>query len=345
MKAIHIMMVFMVILFMVALAINTSSAKSFAQGGSDPLDISVALIWEGEALSSINKESLSAFRQKFSAAKMIHFISPVYFTRAVKDSRIRENELAKALELIGKDDVVGIYLNGWKSITESAGVSFRNSPTFWGNTLSPRQCLDDCGREVLMTAYPADDLRKIIRKSRALFAKNGFGNATIMQVAGNAAGPAVLGAASAEGITHDFSAIAVELLAPRLYRYPLRQQLNDLWSGVGPLMRPFELKAGNGTLTQMTANGLNLEFMSETEITARLDAMMGSGDIAPPKTPATRHLYIGVSMETFAISQPKLEFSLQEVFRRSSEMKGSLRWTAENISKINGALGASDSTH
>ena len=293
------------------------------------LNVTLAAIWEGEPPSPVNREALARFRQEFSSTKMIHFISPAYFSRGARDSRTRESDRLKLLDLVGKDDIAGIYLNGWKSIIEAAGVSFRNNPTFWGNKLSPRQCLDDCGREVAITAYPPADLRKIIRKSRALFAKNGFGSGTIMQVAGHAAGPDVRGAASAEGITHDFSALAVATLSARLYRFPLANQLNELWGGVGPLMRPFELQTGDGTITQMTANGVHVEFMSEEEITACIDALLG------PPAAATRHLYIGVPMETFAISLPKLEYTIQELFKRSSDGKFPLAWTAEVLPAAN----------
>ncbi|NBQ52933.1 MAG: hypothetical protein EBU49_05065, partial [Proteobacteria bacterium] len=188
-----------VLIAVIALGVADQVSVAQAQDEAAPLDITLAAIWEGESLSAANEEAFAKFRQNFTAAKIVHFISPVYLTRAVRNSRIRDNERQKILEFIGKGDLAGIYLNGWKSITESAGVSFRNSPTFWGNSLSARQCLDDCGREVAMTAYSSDDLRKIIRKSRTLFAKNGFGSPTIMQVAGHAAGPEVLSAATAEG--------------------------------------------------------------------------------------------------------------------------------------------------
>jgi len=322
-------------ILLAVVALSVGGQVSFAMGQDDtaPLDITLAAIWEGESLSPTNEEAFAKFRQNFTAAKIVHFISPVYLTRAVRNSRVRDNERQKILEFIGKGDLAGIYLNGWKSITESAGVSFRNNPTFWGNSLSVRQCLDDCGREVALTAYPQDELRKIIKKSRTLFAKNGFGSPTIMQVAGHAAGPEVLAAAVAEGITHDFSAVAPDLLSPRLYRYPLRQQLLALWAGVGPLMPPIELKTASGPLVQMTANGIHTELMNETEILSRLEAVMGSAENGPPKAGATRHLFIGFPMETLAISLPKLEFALQEIFKRSSETKTPLRWTAENLSK------------
>lgn len=322
-----------ILLTVIALGIGGRVSSAMAQSDETPIDITLAAVWEGESLSPANEEAFIKFRQHFSSAKIVHFISPVYLTRAVKNSRIRENERQKILEFIGTGDLAGIYLNGWKSITESAGVSFRNNPTFWGNSLSARQCLDDCGREVAMTAYPPDELQKIIRKSRTLFAKNGFGSPSLMQVAGHAAGPDVLATASAEGITHDFSAVAPELLSPRLYRYPLRQQLTALWGGVGPLMPPIPLKTANGPIIQMTANGIHTEFMSEVDIRARLEAVMGSAGSGPPKATATRHLFIGFPVETIAISLPKLEFTLQEVFRKSSETKTPLRWTAENLSK------------
>jgi hypothetical protein len=276
---------------------------------------------------------------------MIHFVSPAYLARVGGDRRSAEEQPNAILSAFEKDDIAGIFLNGWRSTVESAGVTFRTTPTFWGNILNPRQCPADCGREVAMTGYSPAELRKIIRKSRELFAKNGFGAATVMQVGGHAAGPEVLGAAAAEGITHDFSAVAAELISSRLFRFPLRQQLRDLWGGVGPLMSPFDLDTGSGKITQMTANGLHLEYMSEGEVRAYLDRMLVKGakdspdskdskdsrDAKDPRTPANRHLYIGVPAETFAITRPKLELAMREIIQRASDTKTSLKWTAETI--------------
>lgn len=333
------------------LAIAGGHAFGFGDPAPSPLGITLAVIWEGEPVSEVNLEAMRTFRKAFAATRMIHFVSPAYLARGGGERRSAGEQPNAILSAFEKDDIAGIFLNGWRSTVESAGVTFRTTPTFWGNILNPRQCPADCGREVAMTGYSPAELRKIIRKSRELFAKNGFGAATVMQVGGHAAGPEVLGAAAAEGITHDFSAVAAELISSRLFRFPLRQQLRDLWGGVGPLMSPFDLDTGSGKITQMTANGLHLEYMSEGEVRAYLDRMLVKGakdsldskdskdsrdsrdskDTKDPRTAANRHLYIGVPAETFAITRPKLELAMREIIQRASDTKTSLKWTAETI--------------
>jgi len=309
----------------------TTSTSTLGEAAPAPLLITVATLWEGEPVSEANMEALRSFRKSHAGTGMIYFVSPAYLAREARDRRAAEDQQRAILATMEKNDIAGIYLNGWKSTVEASNVVFRNAPTFWGNSLNARQCADDCGREVVMAAYTGNELRKIIRRSRELFSRNGFGSGSIMQVAGHAASPEVLGAAAAEGITHDFSAVAAELMTGRLYRFPLRKQLRELWSGVGPMMSPFQMETGSGSITQMTSNGLHLEYSPEPEIRNYLDRLFGKGGAANEKIPANRHIYIGVPAETFAIARPKLELAMNEIIQRASDSKTALRWTAEAI--------------
>jgi hypothetical protein len=309
-------------------------AAGIARADDPSLTVTIGVLWEGEPLSAANREAIAAFRNRFEAVKVVHFISPVYFTRNHKDVRSRETAIQQMRELVGRSDLAGVYLNGWKSVTEAANVSFKNGPTFWGNRLTVKSCIDDCGREVLMNAYPATDLRKIIKKSRQLFARNSFGDGRLMKVAGHAASPELLAAAAAEGITHDFSAIAPDHYAGRLFRFPLMANIKELWAGVGVTMRPFTLNTGNDRITQMTANGLALEVASQEDILASLDRIAGT--TAAPLTESGRHLFVSVPMETMAVTAPKLELAVQEIFRRSSEQKFAVKWFADATSDVSG---------
>jgi hypothetical protein len=323
------------VLSTVLAALATFYGSKLMASDNHPASITVtmALLWEGEPLGAANVESLKAFREQFKSLKIVHLISPAYFTRSQKDNRSRESNLQQMRDMIAPEDLAGIYLNGWKSLAEAAQIPFKNSPTFWGNQLSIKSCLEDCGREVLLTAYTPQEIRKIIKKSRSLFIKQGFGQATLMQVAGHAASPEILAAASAEGITHDFSAIAVDHFNASLKRFPLMNAVNELWNGVGPTMRPFELKTGSGSIMQMTSNGLPLEMMSESDIIRSLDRVTGSGDSSTIPE-GVSHLFIGVPMETLAKNMPKLELSTQELFRRSSVRKFSVKWFADSASGV-----------
>lgn len=304
-----------------------------AMASDDSLTVTVGMIWEGEPVSPANLSALNAFRNQFKSVKLVHLISPVYFTRGHKDIRSREAHFKQMREMIYPGDLAGIYLNGWKSLAEAANVPFKNSPTFWGNKLNVKSCIDDCGREVLMTAYSPSDIRKILKKSRQLFNKQGFGEARLLQVAGHAASPEILAAASAEGMTHDFSAISTDHFSGRLYRFPLMATINELWSGVGPVMRPFTLKTGDDSITQMTANGLLLETMAESDILRNLDRMTGSGE-GSPLPEGVSHFFIGFPLETIAMTVPKLELSVQELFRRSSARKFAIKWFADAASGV-----------
>lgn len=304
------------------------------------IDVTFAMIWEGETPTPVNIDEIKNFRDQYPAVKFVHFISPAYVSRLSKPapepykSQIG-SELNAVVDSVLTTDAIGVYMNGWKSITDAAGVRFKNGPTFWGNEISSQHCKLDCGREVMMTAYPFDDLRKLFRQSRKLFKAKGLGEAKVMLVAGNLASPELLQAASVEGFTHDFSAVAAELISDRLFRYPLRKEIEGLWGGVGPDMQPFMLEtAQHVKMTQMTSNGVHLQIMSFEDINKiikRTFDTLESDKIDRKKTTIRRHLYVGIAAESFSVNKAKLNLTVQELFKQSSDKKVGLNWTAETI--------------
>lgn len=307
---------------------------AFAEKEPVSLDVTFAMIWEGESPMPANAEQIQKFRSQYPSIKFLHFISPAYLSRrdkmmpaAIIDTARHDFRAVTGALIAG--DATGIYLNGWKSTAAVAGVRFKKGPTFWGNELTTADCKYDCGREVMMTAYTFNDLRKIIRQSRHLFQTQGLGNTTAMLVAGNMASPEVIQAASAEGITHDFSAVAAQSIAGRFHRFPLRREMDSLWSGVGPEMQPFKLETTQGHILQMTSNGVHLALMSSDEIKERLDRVFAA--LKSDRTQPNRHLFVGVPAESFEISGSKLLLTVQELFKKTSEEKINLRWSAETI--------------
>src|SRR5262249_22646236 len=152
----------------------------------------------------------------------------------VKAGANRDDVTRKIKSALGPNDERGLHIHGWKSLFESAGVTFKNTPTFWGTTLSPAECISDCGHEVPISEYSTDELRKVVKFSLDTLQANGFGRATSFRTGGWMLKPSVRDAIAAEGIKWDHSAVPVQFLQPKLGAYPLYSWLGALWPTTTP---------------------------------------------------------------------------------------------------------------
>ena len=73
--------------------------------------------------------------------------------------------MIQKIALVLKDeDELGLHIHAWKSLVESAGVSFRQKPN-WNDQFDDtfrESCSFDCGHGVPLWAYSDDELKKII---------------------------------------------------------------------------------------------------------------------------------------------------------------------------------------
>ena len=102
--------------------------NSQSQGRKPRVRLLVSVIWEGYEVSSLNIRALEKFREIYPDMALTHFLSPAYFLKPT----LTPIKVALMQRVFRAHDRVGVYMQPWKSLTEEAGVLFRNKPTFWG---------------------------------------------------------------------------------------------------------------------------------------------------------------------------------------------------------------------
>ena len=239
------------------------SARAF--DAPKPIRLAVVVQWEGRALDATNLEALKGFRNVFGDVNVLHLLSPAYFLKPDVD-------VAKAGELIRgvmrPTDQLGMAFGGWKSLATKAGVVFRNGPTFWGQSLSTKECATDCGLDVPVNLYPEADLDKLVSTGIDTLEAAGFGRPQGIITEGWVAAPEVLSASARAGMHYDFSAVAPELLVERALRFPLYQWVKGIWPTVTPHSQAFQLSTNGGLLQEVPLSNAAVDYLTAEKMLA-----------------------------------------------------------------------------
>ena len=208
--------------------------------------ILLSVIWEGYDISAHNIAAIEGLRAQMPEWPITHFISPAYFLHPT----FTNEKMALMQRVIKKGDAIALYLQPWKSITEDAGLLFRNRPTFWGAPVNKQECSLDCGRQVPINLYDEREVQAMVDSSLRAMRLRGFETVTGFMAAGWLSSDAVLEGVAAAGIKEDFSPMAPEIVAAKLKGYPLMQWIQATWPGLKPGKEVRIAKMRTGTLRQ-----------------------------------------------------------------------------------------------
>jgi hypothetical protein len=217
----------------------------------------VVVAWEGEATQQADVDALKRLRAELSGVRWIHMVDPASFLRG-------DTSQAKAYvrEATTGEDIFGIHLAGWKSLMDKAGVPFRAKPTFFGNVIAKEDCAVDCGREVPLSAYSQDELRRFLGSAVAVYRSGTGHDPESFLVAGHVATRAVVLPAREMGLEHDFSGVVPAQMAEALSGYPLSHWVKSAWPSARA-DRPVFFEMLNGRrLTRYVVNGGQVDWAS-----------------------------------------------------------------------------------
>jgi len=264
------------------------------------------IVWEGATLRRFDLDALQQLREKFPHQAFTHFVNPAYF---VRDKNAHQHAAAIG-GTMRPGDGVAMHVAPWKSIVSRAGVLFRDGPTFWGHSLSALECSSDCGREIPLSIYPAEDIRKIAATSAATLEMHGFGRPRAVQVSGWMASPSVMEQLAAIGLQMDFSSVAPSSVKPYLGRFPLFTWINDLWSDELAAQGMHMVMTPNGAITTHPSNGGIVDQRTVAEITAAFERLISGSASAPG---ANRFFYLGMHQETAARYSERFILALESI--------------------------------
>ena len=233
-----------------------------------------SVIWEGAPLAGQKIEALNKLRKTFPNEPLSHFISSSYLFRSKEDA---ESNKKLILENIQSSDTVGLHLTAWKSEVESAGLIFRDGPTFFGNSLHPARCSFDCGQEIPPSSYPIDELKVLISHSKNALSRLGF-NIDSLQVQGWMATPQLLSTASDQGFLFDYSGVSPDSVQSRLYQYPIFPWIVANWSDKSPLQQPYFIQKKSRKLLEVGNFMASIDYNSAADTFENFKKMVTLSD-------------------------------------------------------------------
>jgi hypothetical protein len=205
------------------------------------INIVFSVDWEGRDLDEKNLEAMKSFRKDFPHIPLLQFLNAAYFTKEVVNKEETKNLIESVLQPI---DEIGLHIHGWKSQFEICGVEFRNSPSFNnGGEITAGENDLDIGHDIPISEYTTEELIKVIKQSKEIYKKNGWGVPVNFRCGGWISKPHVLKALELEEFIGDYSAV-------------------PLWKDITPLTQPFMM----GKILEWPNNGCLADYVTGEEM-------------------------------------------------------------------------------
>jgi hypothetical protein len=272
------------------------------------IQLLVTVDWEGRDLRDDNLQAMRDLHTRFPQVKVVHFLNAAYFTKNDANAADAKQRIASA---IAPGDEKALHIHGWKRLFEASGLTFKSSPTFWGTSLRPNECIYDCGHEVPISLYTAAELRKVVKFSLDKLESQGFGRAKSFRCGGWMAKDTVREAIAAEGLLYEQSAVPTEFLAPKLRGQPIHTWLGDLWQGTTQTSQPYKIPTPGGELVEIPDNGALADYVSADQMVATYEANKAEYLRDRNKNVVVS---IGFHHETAANYLPQLEAALTRMY-------------------------------
>ncbi len=255
--------------------------------------IAVSVDWEGREVGAENIAAMAALREALPGVPLTHFLNAAYYTKPAADAP-RVTRETRRVVLAGDEE--GLHVHGWRSLFASAGVAFREKPSFWGDAYALQPTAGDLGHEVELGAYTVDELRRVLRRSRELLGAQGFTIGGSFRCGGWMATPPVLQALRAEGFLVDSSATDGRW-HDELGTYRLRARIPEVWPTVTAQSPPFLIDTPAGAVLEMPDTCALADYVTADEMVAHIREANGRLSADP-----TRDIFvhIGFHQETAA---------------------------------------------
>ncbi len=224
------------------------------------INLYISVDWEGRDLDGKNLTAFKEFRQDFPNTPILQFLNAAYFTKPNADI----NEIKKKIEsVLLPIDEIGLHIHGWKSQFEACGIKFRNSPSFnsGGEIFAGENDLD-IGHDIPISEYTTDELVKVIKHSKDLFKKLGWGVPKNFRCGGWISKPQVLAALEKEGFIGDYSAVPCKFLDGKRKSNFLHDWLYPLWKDITPETQPYKI----GNILEWPNNGCLADYVTGKEM-------------------------------------------------------------------------------
>ncbi len=287
---------------------------------TQPIYFLVSVIWEGEHVRTYNIDAIKRFREQFPELRLLHFMNPSYFARKNADLDGLRNLMS---QVIRPGDEVGMNLQPWKSLTDSAGVNFRYNPTYWGYALDKVDCEVECGKEVPLMVYPKEDIAKLMKQGLTLLEQQQFTGVKSFVSGGWLSSQEIWDVMSENHLEYDFSAVPPALLKKRLGAFPIFNWLNFRWNQVTPFMQPYGIKTATGKVLQIGTSATAIDYITIPEATQLFQSYV---DFRRQKTDPILIYHISFHQETALQYLPRLSQTLLQLVKMGEKSNLPVQW-------------------
>lgn len=269
---------------------------------SNTLVVLATISWHGDHIRPPNLTALQDLRRSYPGTHMLHLVDAAYWT---KKNANKADTTAKIRSLITTGDEIGMLLQGWRSLTQAAGVKFRVAPTLWGEDVDLKDCENDCGREVPLTEYNAEEVDKIVKFALQQFADAGLTRPRTVQLAGWLSSAPIQEVLARNQFQTDLSAVPPATLQPLLKRYPLYTWLKTRWQNITPTSAAQTIDTGAGKIVQGVVNTASMEFVTPQQVVQLAKTFQDGGLLR------SNVLHLNINQETAAEHYPRWRATLQ----------------------------------
>lgn len=267
--------------------------------------------WEGRSISLRNISAIQKFRSAYPEITMLHFLNPAYFTKEYVEADLKE----KINSVLRPSDEKGLHIHAWKSLVQYCGVNYQPKPTFAD---IDENCTDgkECGHTVsLEYAYSQTELSQLVKCSKEILGKQGFGEAKSFRAGGWQLGTKLAQALAENNITLDSSRTDGKVLIPQWGKDSnLVMMVQKLHPTASSIDQPFELLPG---LMELPDNGCLADYTPASTLLKMFKENVKNGN---------RYFVLGFHLETAEIYLPQLEKGLSEIKKYAQENKVQINW-------------------
>jgi hypothetical protein len=260
----------------------------------------ISMDWEGTGLEEKNLMAIRNFKERWRVP-IVHYHNPAYYTHPY----FCASEVhAFTSQAFFEDDEIALHLHTPQHLLDQAKVEVRHAPCF--SRLGDYNPGPFKGQEVMLLAYPKDDVKKLIEFSLALFKVHGLGPVQSFRAGGWMADERVWEALAEVGIFVESSAANRRFLKGSSWEGDNLDRYSELlWGNRGSKLFPFILQTFSGQLLEIPNNLGAIDYWNTENIYQTFNELLSTGSEAkgPYREPV---LVINSHQETAAEHLPKL---------------------------------------
>lgn len=267
--------------------------------------------WEGRTISYRNLSAILKFQSAHPEIPMLHFLNPAYFTKKYVEADLKN----KIDSVLRPQDERGLHIHAWKSLVEYCGINYQSKPSFADIDENCRDGLD-CGHTVsLEFAYSTAELSQLVKCSKEILIREGFGDAVSFRAGGWQLGAKLAQALAENNITLDSSRTDGSALIPQWGpNSKLVQMVTKLHPGASSIDQPYELLPG---LMELPNNGCLADYTPAKTLFKLFQDNIKAGK---------SYFVTGFHLETADTYLPELEKGLVEIKKYAREKNIQINW-------------------